>query len=143
MHKKQPEMTKARNLDHFHSHLRNEAIQIVRNINTGNERALEDVLNIFRRNYVTLQSQVAAKHKWPEFFADTNTKSLFDFPGKLNECAEREIGLPAQRRNSLFIRKFTPTSQTINKLSLLRKRHIRSISSTSRTRTRTDCVGNR
>ena len=54
------------------------------------------MLIVFRRNYVKPESQATAKHKWHKLTFDPNTKSLHDFLGELNECAERAFGDNAQ-----------------------------------------------
>ena len=62
MLKMQPEMTEAIKINHFHAHLRKEALQIIRNISASNKKTLDDVLIVFRRKYVKPESQATAKH---------------------------------------------------------------------------------
>ena len=57
MLKKQPEMTKALKINHFHAHSRKEAIPTLQNINARNKRTLKDVIIVFRRRYVKLDHQ--------------------------------------------------------------------------------------
>ena len=52
MIKMQPDMTEAMKINHFHSLLRKNALQISRNINTAKRQTLEDILAVFRRKYV-------------------------------------------------------------------------------------------
>ena len=96
MLKTQPEMTKAMKINHFHAHLRKEALQTFRNISASNKKALDDVLIVFRRKNVTAEPHAPAKHKWHKLTLDPNTKSLSDFLEELNECAERAFGDNAQ-----------------------------------------------
>ena len=63
MIKMQSEMSEQMKINHIHSLLRKEALQLFRNINTSNIQAIEDVLTIFRPKYVKLESQATAKHK--------------------------------------------------------------------------------
>ena len=63
MPKMQPEMTEAMKINHFHAHLRKEALQTFRNISALNKKTLDDVLIVFRRKYVKPESQATAKHK--------------------------------------------------------------------------------
>ena len=63
MLKMQPEMTEAMKINHFHAHLRKEALQTFRNISAVNKKTLDDVLIVFRRKYVKPESQATAKHK--------------------------------------------------------------------------------
>ena len=92
MLKMQPEMTEAMKINHFHVHLRKEALQTFRNISAVNRKTLDDVLIVFRRKYVKPESQATAKHKWHKLTFDPNTKSRPDFLEELNECAERAFG---------------------------------------------------
>ena len=77
--KMQPEMSEAMKINHFHAHLRKEALQKFRNISALNKKTLNDVLIVFRRKYVKPESQAAAKHNWHKLKIDPNTKSLSDF----------------------------------------------------------------
>ena len=96
MLKMQPEMTEAMKINHFHAHLRKEALQTFRNISALNKKTLDDVLIVFRRKYVKPESQATAKHKRHKLTFDPNMKSLSDFLEKLNECAEGTFGDNAQ-----------------------------------------------
>ena len=109
MLKMQPEMTEAMKVNHFHAHLRKEALQTIRNISASNKKTLNDVLIVFRRKYVKPESQAKAKHKWHKLTFDPNTKSLPDILEKLNECAERAFGEDAQHMiDSLVYAKLPP-----------------------------------
>ena len=96
MLKMQPEMTEAMKINHFHAHLRKEALQTFRNMSASNKKTLDDVLIVFRRKYVKPESQATAKHIWHKLTFDPNTKSLPDFLEELNKCAERAFGFNAQ-----------------------------------------------
>ena len=109
MLKMQPEMTEAMKINHFHAHLRKEALQTFRNISSSNKKTLDDVLMVFRRKYVQAESQATAKHKWHKLTFDPNTKSLSDFLEELNTCAERAFGDNAQHMiDSLLYAKLPP-----------------------------------
>ena len=109
MLKMQPEMTETMKINHFHAHLRKEALQTFRNISTVNKKTPDDVLIVFRRKYVKPESQATAKHKWHKLTFDPNTKSLPDFLEELNECAERAFGDNAQHMiDSLLYAKLPP-----------------------------------
>ena len=109
MLKMQPEMTEAMKINHFHAHLRKEALQTFRNISAVNKKTLDDVLIVFRRKYVKPESQATAKHKWHNLTFDPNTKSLPDFLEELNECAEKAFGDNAQQMiDSLLYAKLPP-----------------------------------
>ena len=51
------EMTEAMKINHFHAHLRKEALQTFRNISAVNRNTLDDVLIVFRRKFVKPESQ--------------------------------------------------------------------------------------
>ena len=109
MLKMQPEMTEAMKINHFHAHLRKEALQTFRNISAVNKKTLDDVLIVFRRKYVKPELQATAKHKWHKLTFDPNTKSLPDFLEELNECAEKAFGDNAQHMiDSLLYAKLPP-----------------------------------
>ena len=109
MLKMQPEMLEAMKINHFHAHLRKEAIQTFRNISAVNKKTLDDVLIVFRRKYVKPESQATAKHKWHKLTFDPNTKSLPDFLEELNDCAEKAFGDNAQHMiDSLLYAKLPP-----------------------------------
>ena len=69
----QPEMTEAVKINHFHAHLRKDALQKFRNISALNKKTLDDVLIVFRRKYVKSKSQATAKQKWHKLTFDPNT----------------------------------------------------------------------
>ena len=109
MLKMQPEMTEAMKINHFHAHLRKEALQTFRKISAINKKTLDDVLIVFRRKYVKPEPQAAAKHKWHKLTFDPNTKSLPDFLEELNKCAERAFGDNTQHMiDSLLYAKLPP-----------------------------------
>ena len=96
-------------INNFHAHLRKEAHQTFRSISASNKKTLENVLIVFRRNYVKPKSQATAKHKWHKLAFDPNTKSLSDFLEELNECAENAFGDNAQHMiDSLLYAKLPP-----------------------------------
>ena len=109
MLKMQHEMTETMKINHFHAHLRKEALQTFRNISAVNKKTLDDVLIVFRRKYVKPESQATAKHKWHKLTFDPNTKSLPDFLEELNECAEKAFDDNAQHMiDSLLYAKLPP-----------------------------------
>ena len=120
MHKMQPEMTEAMKFNHFHAHLRKEALQTFRNTSAINTKTLDDVLIVFRRKYVKPESQATAKHKWHKLTFDPNTKSLPDFLEKLNERAERAFGDNAHYMiDSLLYAKLPPHFKRLLNLTCL------------------------
>ena len=109
MIKMQPEMSEQMKINHFHSLLRNNALQTFRNISTANRQTLEDVPVIFRRKYVEPESQATAKHKWHRLVLDPNTMKLPDFLEELNQGAEKAFGDNAQKMiDSVLYAKLPP-----------------------------------
>ena len=109
MIKMQPAMTEQMKINHFHSLLRKGALQTFRNINSNNRQTLEDVLVIFRRKYVKLESRATAKHKWHQLTFDPNTMKLPDFLEELNQGAEKAFGKNAKSMiDSLLYAKLPP-----------------------------------
>ena len=88
MLKMQPEMTEAMKINHFHAHLRKEALQTFRKKIASNKKTFDDVLIVFRGKYFTPEPQATAKHKCHKNTFDPNTTSLSDLSEQLNECAE-------------------------------------------------------
>ena len=72
MLKMQPDLTEAMKINHFHAHLRNEALQTFRNISASNKKTLDDVLIVFGRKYVKPESQATTKLKWHKLTFDPN-----------------------------------------------------------------------
>ena len=56
MLKMQPQVTEAMEINHFHAHLRKEALQTFRKISASSNKTLDDVLIVFRRKYVKPES---------------------------------------------------------------------------------------
>ena len=109
MIKMQPSMTEQMKINHFHSLLRKGALQTFRNINSIYRQTLEDVLVIFRRNYVRPESQATAKHKWHRLIFDPNTMKLPDFLEELNQGADKAFGENAKSMiDSLLYAKLPP-----------------------------------
>ena len=91
MLKMQPDMTEAMKVNHFHSHLRKEALQTFKKIQRTSRTTLEDVLVIFRRKYFKAQSVATAKHRWHRLTFDPSRQSLPEFLEELHESAEKSI----------------------------------------------------
>ena len=86
------------------------------------KKTLDDVLIVFRQEYVKPKSQATAKCKWHKLTFDPNTKSLSDFIEELNECAERAFGDNAQHMiDSLFYEKLPPYLKQSLNLAYLEK----------------------
>ena len=82
-------MTEATKVIHFHARSQKEGLQTFRYMSALNRKIIEYVLIVFRRKYVTPESEAAARHNWHKLTFDPNTRSLSDFLEKLNERTER------------------------------------------------------
>ena len=78
-------MTEAMKMNDFHSLLRKDALQTFRKINKANRPTLEDILAVFGRKYVKLESQVTIKHKWHRL------AFVPDFLEELDQGAENHL----------------------------------------------------
>ena len=87
MIKMQPDMSEQMKIIHFHSILRKNVLQSIRNNSTANRQTLEDILI----KYVKPESEATAKHKWRRLVFDPNTTKLPDFLEELNQGAERRL----------------------------------------------------
>ena len=117
----QPELTDALKKNHFHAHLRKKALQTFRNMSAPSRKNLDGVLIVFRRKYVKPETQATVKHKWHNPYFDSGTKSLSNFLGELNECAERTFGENAQKMTgSLLYAKLPPHLKRLLSLACLK-----------------------
>ena len=91
MIKMQPETSEQMKINQFHSLIRENALQTFRNISTANRQTLEDVLVIFRRNYVKPKSHATAKHKWHHLVFDPNTMKLPDFLRRIQSRGRKSV----------------------------------------------------
>ena len=110
-------MTEVMKINHFHAHLRKEALRTIRKISASSNKALDDVPIVFQNKYVKPESQATAEHKLHNRTFNSYTESLSDFLEELNECAERAFGdniqhmidsllyakLPTQLKPSLYL----------------------------------------
>ena len=79
-------------INHFHSLLHKNALQIFRKIISSNRQTLEDIIAVFRRKNTNPESQATAKHKWHKLVFDPNTMKPHDVLEELNQSAEKVFG---------------------------------------------------
>ena len=58
------QLTQEHKINYFHSLMRGDALQTLKNITTPDRKNLGEILTLFRRNYVKPQSMATAKHKF-------------------------------------------------------------------------------
>ena len=133
MLKMHSDWTEAIKFNHFHAHIRKEALQTFRSISESNKKNLDDVLIVFWAKNVKPESQATAKHKWHKLTFDPHTKSLSDFLKELNECAERAFADNDQHLiDSLLYAKLPPHAKRSVNLAYLENAHTTKLLHTSK-----------
>ena len=85
----QPNLTEDMKINHFHGQLRCLPLKTFKNIQRTPTTTLEDILKVFRRKYVKLESSASAKHRFNRLAFDTENQKLPDFLEELQESAEK------------------------------------------------------
>ena len=57
------QLTEGDKIKYFHSLMRGDALQTFKNVTSPNREKLGEILTVFRRKYLKLQSKGTAKHK--------------------------------------------------------------------------------
>ena len=105
----QPALTEEMKINHFHAHLRGLALKTFKNIQRTPTTTLEDILVVFRRNYVKPESSASAKHKFPSLIFDPERQKLPDFLEELQESAKKAfVDVASQIIQSLLYAKMPP-----------------------------------
>ena len=131
----QPHLTEYIKINHFHAHLKGLALKTFKNIQRTSTTTLEDILVVFRRKYVKLESGASAKHRFNRLMFQPENQKLPDFLEDLQESAEKAFGEAApQMIESLIYAKMPPHLKKINQPGLPRKRYLCTNSETSRKR---------
>ena len=73
------QLTEENKLNYFHSLMRGDALQTFKNISSPNRENLTEILTVFRRKYVTLQSMATAKHKFQQLVFNPANQKLIEF----------------------------------------------------------------
>ena len=87
----QPNLTEEMKINHFHAHQRGLALKIFKNIRKTSSTTLEDILKVFRRKYVKLESSASAKHQFNRLSFDPENQKLPDFLEEFQESAEKAL----------------------------------------------------
>ena len=96
------QLTEEDKINYFHSLKRGDALQTFKNITSPDRENLGEILTVFRRKYVKLQSMAAAKHKFQLVFNPSN-QTLNDFLDELPKLAKDAFGVAAQAIIEQFI----------------------------------------
>ena len=82
------QLTEDDRINYFHSLMRGDALQTFKNINGPNRENLEEILAVFRRNYVKHHSMATAKHKFQKLVFNPANQKLLDFHDKLQKLTK-------------------------------------------------------
>ena len=97
------QLTEEDKINYFHSLMRGDALQIFKNITSPNREKLEEVLTLFRKNYVKPQSMAKAKHEFQRLVFNPANQKLIDFLDELQKLAKDAFGVAAQAIIEQFI----------------------------------------
>ena len=97
------QLTEEDKINYFHSLMRGDALQTFKNFTTPNRENLGEILTVFRRKYVKLQSMATAKHKFQRLVFNPANQKLVDFLDELQKLAKDAFGVAAQAIIEQFI----------------------------------------
>ena len=83
--------------------MRGDALQTFKNISGPNRENLAEILTVFRRKYVKLQSMATAKHKFQQLVFNPANQKLIDFLDEQQKLAKDAFGVDAQPSIEQFI----------------------------------------
>ena len=87
------QLTKEDKINYFHSLMRRDALQTFTRPNREN---LGEILTVFRRKYVKLQSMDTVKHKFQRTVFNPANQKLIDFLDELQKPAKDAFGVATQ-----------------------------------------------
>ena len=82
---------------------RGDALHTLKSITTPNRENLGEILTVFRREYVKLQSRATEKHKFQRLVFNPGNQKLIDFLDELQKLAKDAFGVAAQAIIEQFI----------------------------------------
>ena len=97
------QLTQENKVNYFHSLMRGDALQTLKNITSPNREKLGEIPTVFRRKYVKPQSMATAKHKFQLLVLNPANQKLIDFLDELQELAKDAFGVAAQAIIEQFI----------------------------------------
>ena len=90
------QLTEEDKTNYFHSLMRGDALQTFKYITSPNRENLGEILTVFRRKDVKLQSMATAKRKFQRLVLNPANQKLIDFPEELQKLAKNAFGVAAQ-----------------------------------------------
>ena len=97
------QLTQEDKINYFHSLMRGDALQTFKNITIPNRENSEEILTVFRRNYVKPQSMATAKQKFQRLVFNPANQKLIDFLDEVQKLAKDPFGVAAQAIIEQFI----------------------------------------
>ena len=97
------QLTEEDKIYYSHSLMRGDALQTFKNIDSPNWENLTEILTLFRRKYVKLQSMATAKHNFQQLVFNPVNQMLIDFLDELQKLAKDAFGVDAQAIIEHFI----------------------------------------
>ena len=97
------QLTEEDKINYFHSFMRGDALQTLKNISSPNGENLTEILTVFRRKYVKPQSMATARHKFQQLVFNPANQKLIDFLDELQKLAKDAFGVAAQAIIDHFI----------------------------------------
>ena len=97
------QLTEEDKIKYFHSLMRGDALQTFKNNISPNRESLGEIMTVFRRKYVKLQSIAPAKHKFQRLFFNPANQKVIDFLDELQKLAKDAFGVAAQAIIEQFI----------------------------------------
>ena len=88
----QPNLTEEMEYNHYHAHFRGLAPKTFKNIQRSPNSTMEDILEVFRRNYVKPESSASARLRFNTLFFHPESQKIPDYLEKLQKKAEKAFG---------------------------------------------------
>ena len=90
-------------MNYFHLLMRGDALQTFKNLNGPIRENLDEIIAVFRRKYVKLQSMATAKHKFQKLVFNPANQKLVDFLDEQQKLAKDAFGTAAHATIEQFI----------------------------------------
>ena len=97
------QLTEDDRLNYFHSLMRGDALQTIKNVNGPTRENMGEIIAVFRRKYVKPQSMATAKHKLQKLVFNPEKQNLVDFLDELQKLAKDAFGVAAHAIIEQFI----------------------------------------
>ena len=97
------QLTEYDRINYFHSLMRGDALQTIKNFKGPTRENLGEILAVFPRKYVKPQSTTTAKHKFQKLVFNPANQKLVDFLNELQKLAKEAFGTAAHAIIEQFI----------------------------------------